>query len=192
MVPDEEASASLRQALERARAPDGSVANVMRVHSLRPHTMDGHVALYESVLHHPGNSLPGWFLETVGAYVSSLNRCAYSFTNHWANAAHLIDDEARAAEVHDALVADRLESAFDGKQLALLRYVRKLTLAPGKMTEADLDEARSTGATDGEILEVNQVAAYFAYANRLLNGLGVTLEGDVIGYYGTGRQSSSP
>ena len=32
-------------------------------------------------------------------------------------------------------------------------------------------------------LEVNQVCAYFNYSNRLLNGLGITTEGDIIGYY---------
>jgi len=38
-------------------------------------------------------------------------------------------------------------------------------------------------ADDGEILEVNQVCAYFNYSNRLLNGLGVDTEGDTVGYY---------
>jgi alkylhydroperoxidase family enzyme len=42
---------------------------------------------------------------------------------------------------------------------------------------------RRTGWTDGEILEINQVICYFNYANRLLNGLGVTTDGDVVGYY---------
>ncbi|MGB0867873.1 MAG: hypothetical protein ACPGSC_15280, partial [Granulosicoccaceae bacterium] len=42
---------------------------------------------------------------------------------------------------------------------------------------------RQAGVSDGEILEVNQVVGYFCYANRLLNGLGVSLAGDVIGYY---------
>ena len=36
-------------------------------------------------------------------------------------------------------------------------------------------------ADDGEILEVNQVVAYFCYANRTVLGLGVTTEGDIIG-----------
>ena len=53
----------------------------------------------------------------------------------------------------------------------------------------DTDEALSilktalAGADDGEILEVNQVCAYFNYSNRLLNGLGVTTDGDQVGYY---------
>jgi alkylhydroperoxidase family enzyme len=54
------------------------------------------------------------------------------------------------------------------------------------MERADIDALRAAGADDGEILEVNQVCAYFNYSNRLLNGLGVTTEGDVIGYYKEG------
>jgi uncharacterized protein YciW len=40
---------------------------------------------------------------------------------------------------------------------------------------------RRQGLSDGEILEVNQVVAYFAYANRTVLGLGVTTEGDTLG-----------
>ena len=46
---------------------------------------------------------------------------------------------------------------------------------------ADLDRLREAGLDDGEILEVNQVAAYFAYANRTVQGLGVTTQGDMLG-----------
>ena len=72
---------------------------------------------------------------------------------------------------------------FDGAELAMLRYAKKLTRTPGKMVESDLDDMRRHGVDDGEILEVNQIVGYFNYANRLLNGLGVTLEGDIVGYY---------
>ena len=51
------------------------------------------------------------------------------------------------------------------------------------MKKSDADLLRNTGCDDGEILEVNQVVAYFNYSNRLLNGLGVTTEGDAVGYY---------
>ena len=46
---------------------------------------------------------------------------------------------------------------------------------------ADIDSLRQTGFDDGEILELNQVAAYFAYANRTVSGLGVNIEGEVLG-----------
>ena len=183
MVPLEEASGELAEMYETVKTPHGTVDNVMRAHSLRPHTMRGHVVLYRSVLHHPGNTVPLWFLETVAAYVSIINRCDYSLTHHWHNAATLMDDRERAAAVRAALDARAPERVFSGKELELLRYAGKLTATPGEMTRADWDAMKQAGAGDEEILEVNQVCAYFNYSNRLLNGLGVTTEGDVVGYY---------
>ena len=51
MVPLEEATGSVKDAYELAKTPSGTVDNVMRAHSLRPHTMVGHLKLYRSVLH---------------------------------------------------------------------------------------------------------------------------------------------
>lgn len=186
LVPVEEATGTLAGMYDKVKTPHGTVDNVMRAHSLRPHTMEGHVVLYRSVLHNPENTLPFWFLEVVASYVSMANRCDYSLTHHWANARRLIGDPARADAVHAALQAERPEDAFSGKELALLRYAHKLTVAVARMEKADIDALRAAGADDGEILEVNQVCAYFNYSNRLLNGLGVTTEGDVIGYYREG------
>ena len=45
----------------------------------------------------------------------------------------------------------------------------------------DIEKLRATGLTDGEILEVNQVTAYFCYANRTVLGLGVNTDGDILG-----------
>jgi uncharacterized peroxidase-related enzyme len=182
-IDPEEASGALKTMYEKVKTPHGTVDNVMRAHSLRPHTMDGHVALYRSVLHNPDNRLPLWFLETVASYVSLINACAYSLTHHWSNAERLMKDPARSAAVRAALEARAPERAFAGRELALLRYAGKLTAEVARMERADIDALRAAGCDDGEILEVNQVCAYFAYSNRLLNGLGVTTEGDVIGYY---------
>ena len=184
MLSEQDADAALKRMFDDVRTPHGTVDNVMRVHSLRPHTMEGHLALYKSVLHHPGNVLPLWFLEVVASYTSILNRCGYSLAHHLANARRLIADEARADVIAAALQAGRPEDAFGGKELALLDYAAKLTTAVGEMREADMKPLREAGCDDGEILEVNQVCAYFNYSNRLLNGLGVTTEGDTIGYYG--------
>ena len=57
-------------------------------------------------------------------------------------------------------------------------YAFKLTITPAEMHEVDIESLRDTGWNDGEILEINQVAAYFAYANRTVLGLGVTAEGE--------------
>lgn len=182
MISDEKADARLMASLDRARTPHGTVDNVMRVHSLRPSTMDGHVTLYRACLHDEGNTIPMWFQEVIASLVSVLNDCPYSYANHWANARHLIGDDARADAVEAALKGN-LEDAFEGRELEALVHARKLTLSPGNMEKADVDALRDSGWTDGEILEINQIVGYFCYVNRLLNGLGVTTDGDVVGYY---------
>lgn len=183
MIPLDEASGKLAEMYQLAKTPAGTVDNVMRAHSLRPHTMQGHLVLYRSVLHNPDNTLPFWFLEVVASYVSMSNQCEYSLTHHWANARRLINDATRSQKIHDALKTAQPEQAFTGKELALLRYARKLTLDVAGMVKADIDALHEAGCDDGEILEVNQVCAYFNYSNRLLNGLGVSTQGDVVGYY---------
>jgi uncharacterized peroxidase-related enzyme len=183
MIALEEAQGALAAAYEKVKTPHGTVDNVMKAHSLRPHTMEGHVALYRSVLHNPDNTLPFWFLEVVASYVSMLNRCDYSLTHHFANARRLMGDPARAEQVRLALLDRAPERVFEGRELALLRYAGKLTTDVARMVKEDMDDLRRNGCDDGQILEVNQVCAYFNYSNRLLNGLGVTTEGDVIGYY---------
>ena len=185
MLSDEEADDDLQQALALARTPHGTVDNVMRVHSLRPSTLRGHVALYRAALHDDANTLPAWLQECIASYVSILNDCPYSLANHWANARHLIDDADRATRIEAAFAARRPEDAFEGRDLALMRYAEKLTLRPGAMERADVDALFAAGLDDGEILEANQIIGYFNYVNRCLNGLGVTTEGDVVGYYAT-------
>jgi uncharacterized peroxidase-related enzyme len=181
LVPYAESEGYLRSLYDRVKGPGGAIDNVMRAHSLRPHTMEGHSALYKSVLHHTGNTLPVWFLECLGICTSLANRCDYSVAHHFAGLSRLLADPARAEAIYRALAAAEPERAFQGKELALLRYVRKLTLHPQRMEEADIAPLRAAGAEDGEILEANQVCAYFNYSNRLLNGLGVTTAGDVLG-----------
>ncbi len=184
MVSDKEAGEELLEVLKLARTPHGTVDNVMRVHSLRPGTMRGHVVLYRAALHDDANTLPPWLQETLSAYVSILNGCAYSLANHWANARHLIGDEKRAGAIEKALHGRRPEDVFQGAELALLKYAEKLTLRPQDMIESDVQELRACGLDDGEILEANQIVCYFNYVNRCLNGLGVSTQGDIVGFYG--------
>lgn len=183
MINDANAGSDLRAALNNARTPHGTVDNVMRVHSHRPNTMNGHVALYRAALHDNANTLPTWLQETIASYVSVLNDCVYSYANHWKNAAHLIGDTARASQIEAAMQDRSPEDVFEGAELALMQYAEKLTLQPGEMIEADVSVLRDAGLDDGAILEANQIICYFNYVNRSINGLGVTTVGDIVGYY---------
>jgi len=183
IISEANATGVLREMYDQAKTPHGTVDNVMKAHSLRPHTMQGHIALYRSVLHHPDITLPLWFLEVVASYTSIKNNCEYSLTHHFMNARRLLNDEERADEIYAALQSGAPQQVFSGKELALLNYAAKLTVRVGSMEKSDIDTLRAANCDDGEILEVNQVVAYFNYSNRLLNGLGVTTEGDSVGYY---------
>jgi uncharacterized peroxidase-related enzyme len=59
---------------------------------------------------------------------------------------------------------------------AMLEYVVKLTLSPWDMVEQDVVDLREAGFSDGAILDINQVGGYYAFVNRLADGLGVELE----------------
>ena len=187
MINDADADAALGDVLAMARTPHGTVDNVMRVHSHRPSTMRGHIVLYRAVLHDDDNTIPPWFQEVISSYVSILNDCDYSLSNHWKNAAHLMGNPARAEAIHKALNERKPETVFSGAELAMLRYAEKLTLTPATMIEDDIFEMRDAGMDDGAILEANQIICYFNYVNRSLNGLGVTTAGDIVGYYQDGQ-----
>ena len=181
MISDDKADGRLKELLDKARTPHGTVDTVMRVHSLRPETMNGHVTLYRSVLHSDDNQLPFWFLEVVASYTSILNDCTYSLTHHFMNVRNLLKDQPRSDRIFVALKAHRPEDEFEGRELALLRYAAKLTTDVGKMVKSDFEALKIAGCEDGEILEVNQVCAYFAYANRTVLGLGCSTDGDILG-----------
>jgi uncharacterized peroxidase-related enzyme len=180
-IPFETATGRLKQLYDRVKGPNNNVDNIMAVHSLRPHSMEGHMHIYKYVLHHNGNTFPKWYLEAIGVYVSMLNQCDYCVDHHYQGMRRLVNDEERSASIQYAFEARKPENAFEGKELALMQYVEQLTLSPSTLLESDIASLRNAGADDGEILEVNQVVAYFCYANRTVLGLGVNTEGDIVG-----------
>ena len=180
-IPFHKAAGKLADLYRRIKGPDDNVDNIMLAHSLRPHTMEGHLALYKATLHHSGNSLPKEFLETLGLFVSILNRCDYCVDHHYQGLRRLLKDDNRTETIAAALGRNRPQDAFEGRELAALAYARALTLKPSAVAEKHVTGLRTAGFDDGEILEINQVVSYFAYANRTVLGLGVTTKGDVLG-----------
>ena len=58
----------------------------------------------------------------------------------------------------------------------MLEYVERLTRTPGAMDRSDVQSLHSVGFTDRDILDIATVTAYYAYVNRIADGLGVELE----------------
>ncbi len=180
-IPYENAEGRLRVLYDRIKGPQNNVDNIMLAHSLRPHTMEGHVTLYKYVLHHSANKLDKWYLEAIGVYVSLINACDYCIEHHFDGLTRLVGDAARANAMRAAMTAESLLDAFDARQCAGLDYAAALTRDPSSLNEASIAALRTAGFDDGEILEINQVTAYFNYANRTVLGLGITTEGDILG-----------
>jgi len=75
-----------------------------------------------------------------------------------------------------ALQSDYRQAKLSPANRAMLDYTYKLTLTPWEMVEADVQALREHGFSDRAILDINQITAYYAYVNRIADGLGVPLE----------------
>ena len=181
-VPYSNATGKLKKLYDRVKGPDNNIDNIMMLHSLRPHSMEGHMAIYKYVLHHSGNKIPKWFLEALGVWVSSLNECNYCVDHHFAGMKRLLGDTPRADAIRVAIETRNLDAApLDVAQKLAMDYARILTRDPAGLTKDHTITLRKAGYTDGEILEINQVSAYFSYANRTVLGLGCSTKGDILG-----------
>lgn len=58
----------------------------------------------------------------------------------------------------------------------MLSYAEKLTMTPGAMTADDVADLRSAGFSDRDVLDIAEVVGYYAYVNRIADGLGVSIE----------------
>ncbi|WP_340077489.1 peroxidase-related enzyme [Leptobacterium sp. I13] len=180
-IPYGEASGKLKNIYNKIKGPDNHIDNILTIHSLRPHTLTGHMSLYKNVLHHSGNTLPNWFLEALGSYVSYLNRCNYCYAHHTEGMKRFLGDEQKTTTIKNAIENNTLNIVFTPKELVALNYARKLTRSLSKIEKNDFIKMKSAGYQDGEILEINQVVSYFNYANRTVLGLGVSLDGEILG-----------
>ncbi len=89
------------------------------------------------------------------------------------------DDELLERLSQDAWTdgaAQRLSAAVGSRRAAILSYVERLTRTPAEVRAADVEALRAEGLTDSDVLSVCETAAYYAYANRIADGLGVQLE----------------
>ena len=181
LISYQESTGKLRKLYDKVTGPNQNVDNIMMVHGLRPHTMTGHMSLYKNVLHNTNNTLPKWYLEVLGVYVSLLNECQYCVEHHFAGLRRLLADDDRAIEIRKALQNRMFLNVLNNKFVSGLQYAEKLTLEAQQMREEDVIAMRESGLDDGEILEINQVVSYFNYANRTVLGLGVSTKGDILG-----------
>jgi len=74
------------------------------------------------------------------------------------------------------VTADYRSADLDPRDRALLDYAVKLTREPSAMTADDVAQLRSHGYDDRAIHDLCAITAYFAFVNRIADGLGVETE----------------
>jgi len=171
-INEQDATGPLADLYKRYANPDGSVDEVLKVHALNPASLQAHCQLYIQSCHKP-SPLSRAQREILGVTVSRLNNCTYCQTHHAAGLKNLLPEDRKH-------IADEIFNADDTnltpKERALNNYAIKLTINPSAITQQDIDALHDADITDLEILDAAQVIAYFAYANRIVLGLGATLE----------------
>ena len=109
--------------------------------------------------------------ELIAAYTSSLNHCDFCMNAHAAVAAHLYNSKDFVWSV----LNDPEGSTLAEQEKALLRFVRKLTLESGSITQMDTDSLKSQGWDDASIYYAIAVCALFNFYNRFVSGNGVKM-----------------
>ena len=181
IIPFEDATGKLKQIYKKIKGPNNQIDNVLSIHSLRPHTLVGHMSLYKNTLHHSNNTFPNWYLELLGTYTSYINKCDYCYQHHFAGMKRFLNDDEKAIQLKNHIESDTLNSYLSKKEFAMIKYAKKLTFLTDNIEKKDIELLKTLGYSDGEILEVNQVVSYFNYANRTVLGLGVNTKNEVLG-----------
>lgn len=133
-----------------------------------PHTLVPLLDYHDRLLRDP-SPLTVAERELIAAYVSGLNACNYCHGAHRVAAGAFGVDE----NLFEALMEDLDESAVDPRLKPILAYVRKLTLTPARMIEADAAAVYGAGWDEQALFDAISVCALFNFMNRIVEGSGI-------------------
>lgn len=110
----------------------------------------------------------------LGAVATSrVNGCVYCASVHVQRYTQL----TKRPEVMQHMLDEGVDTALEPHERAIVDYAVKLTRTPHLLTKADLQPLRDLGLDDGEILDLTNAVAMFAWANRLMLTLGEPVQG---------------
>jgi uncharacterized peroxidase-related enzyme len=178
VVAEDEATGDVKAAYDRVVKERGKLSGIMLVQGLRPEAMLRHLELYVE-LSFGESGLTRAERELIAVVVSSANGCEYCVRHHARPLGVYWKDDARV----EVVVRDWRAADLTDRERALAAYADKLTRAPADMIVEDVAALRAAGLSDRDVLDVNTIAAYFNFANRVVAGLGVEFSaGEVEGY----------
>jgi uncharacterized peroxidase-related enzyme len=171
-VSEDTATRPLKDIYDQIDAHRGKVANILKAQSLNPDALRAHLDLYETLLFGISD-LSRVEREMIAVVVSAENGCAYCVRHHQAALAARVDDEALIEQLAADYTAVGVPEPLTEKQRVMLDYAARLTTDVADMAETDVDALREAGWKSRGILDINLVASYFNFVNRIAEGLGV-------------------
>lgn len=167
-INESEASGELKDAYDALDKQQKKIANILRVHSLNAGAMERQMSLYTHLMF--GKSgLSRADRESIAVVVSAANNCGYCVSHHAEALSHYERDNSRLRR----MVSDFQFLDLPDKKARMLSYALKLTTSPSQVSDEDIDELKDAGYSDRDILDMNLIAAYFNFLNRVALGLGV-------------------
>jgi uncharacterized peroxidase-related enzyme len=171
-VAPEDAAGVLREAYDWQAHKLGEPAAFTRLGSLYPELVYERLRLYKVV-----DSCPSELASherALAAFVtSSRNGTPHCGSGLRIRLGELEVEPELVQRIHEGIAIDVTD---DSRLTPILGYAAKLTSSPGEITEADIIGLREAGLGDLEILDLNNVVAYYNYINRVANGLGLRSE----------------
>lgn len=167
IVSPEEATGRLAEAYRWQAERLGEPTEFTRLGSLEPEIVHARLVLYKAS-ESTSSSLTDRQKNLASHVVSTVNRTPHCASRSRIKLRQLgVDGEVLAA-------VEKLDfDALPAEEAAVARYAAKLTADPGAVVETDIDQLRSAGLGDQEILDVNNQVAHLNYTNRVANGLGL-------------------
>lgn len=85
-------------------------------------------------------------------------------------------EDSKQLELLSTLASDYRQAPLSSMDRTMLDYAVKLTEAPATISQADVDQLRAAGFDDRAVHDICTITAYYAFVNRIADGLGVELE----------------
>ncbi len=166
-VPFDEADGVLATVYEQQAAALGRPTELTMLGSLYPELTAIRSELYGVVEACPSSLSP---LERQALALAATGAVGSEFLTSGVKAKFIAagGDDATATELIDGRVP-----ALSPAAAALARYARLVATDPAAVDEADITACREAGAGDLDILDANNLAAYYAYLARVCLGLGL-------------------
>ncbi|MCO8168298.1 peroxidase-related enzyme [Pseudomonas sp. 21LCFQ02] len=133
----------------------------------QPEVLRQRSLVFNAIMYAPGG-LPRAERELASTVVSRVNHCVYCASVH----AQRFEQLAKRNEVIAEIFADPQTAGGNEREQAIIRFSIDLTLDPGATGPEQVLPLREAGLEDGEILDLIQAVAIFAWANRLMLNLG--------------------